>query len=89
MDKSADTNRTRMEHLSLSDTAIGLKDLAIVSERLGNKLIAEANQASASIDRRGHSDQGFSFRSQKSGNKMSVDFERNADEKLEWKYWEP
>ena len=46
MDQSADTNHNRMEHLSLSDTTIGLKYLAIVSERLGDKLIAEANQAS-------------------------------------------
>ena len=46
MDQSADTNHNRMEHLSFSDTAIGLEDLAIVSARLGDKLIAETNQSS-------------------------------------------
>ena len=42
-----------------------------------------ANQASASIDRWGRVDWEFPFRSQESGNKMSVGFGQNADKKIE------
>ena len=48
----------------------------------GRNLIAEANQLSASIDRKGHGDQEFPFWSRKSGNILSVDFGRNADDKI-------
>ena len=71
-----------MECLSLLTKKIRSKELAIGRVRLGNNLIAEANQVSASIDRREHSDWDFPFKSRKSGNKMSVDFERNADDKI-------
>ena len=49
-DLSAYTNRTSMLHLLLLETTIGLKELVIVSKRLGDKLIAEANQSNASVD---------------------------------------
>ena len=52
-DQSADTNYNRIEHISLSETNIGLKELAIVCAQFGNNLIAEANQSSALIDRQG------------------------------------
>ena len=74
-----------MEHLSLSVTTIGLKDPAIGSARLGNKVIVEANQSSYSIDIRGHGDCDLPFGSRKSGNKMSVDFGWNTDEKIRMK----
>ena len=81
-DKSEDTNRTRMEYILLLAINIGSKDLAIISARLGNNIITEANQASVVIYRWGHNDRDFPFGSRKSGNKMSVDFERNADDKI-------
>ena len=81
-DQLADTNRTRMEHLSLPATTIGLKYIEIGTVRLGNNIITEANQASVVIYRWGHNDRDFPFGSRKSGNKMSVDFERNADDKI-------
>ena len=49
---------------------------------LGEKIIAEANQVSNSVDRRGHSDRYFPFGSRKSGNEMSVYFGRNANDKI-------
>ena len=49
----------------------------------------ESNRASAYIDIQEHSDQTFPFWSRKSGNKTSVDFGRNANEKLEWTHQEP
>ena len=73
-DQSTDTNHTSMEHLLLLATTIGSNYLAIGSARLGYKLIVEANQVSAYIDRRGHSYQESPFGSHKSGNKTSVDF---------------
>ena len=81
-DQSADTNHTSMEHLSLSTIIIGSKYIVISSEWLGNKLIVSANQESTPIDIRGHGDREFPFGIQKSGNKMSVDFGRNADDKI-------
>ena len=71
-----------MEHLLLSETTIFSKDLTIGSARLGENIIAEANQSSASIYIPVKGDQEFPFESQKSGNKMSVDFGRNTDEKI-------
>ena len=49
-----------MEHLSLLDITIGYKDITISREHPDNMLI-NTNQSSASIDRRGHSDQEISF----------------------------
>ena len=51
-----DTNRTRMEHLLLPTVTIGSKYLAIGSVQLGDKIIAEYNRASTSIDIWGHVD---------------------------------
>ena len=82
MNQSTDTNHTRMEHLLLSARTTGSKYLAIGSARLRDKLIAEANQSSASIDRWVHGDWYLYLGSQKSGNKMSVDFGRNTDDKI-------
>ena len=81
-DQSTDTNRTRMKHLFLPVVNIGSKYLMVCSVLLGNKLIAEANQAITSIGRRGHGYQEFLFGSWKSGNKISVDFGRNVDDKI-------
>ena len=82
MSQSLDTNRTRIEHLSLSAITIGSKELAISSARLGKNRIVDYNQASFHIDIRGHVDQYFPFRSRKSGNKIIVDFGRNANEEI-------
>ena len=81
MDQSPKNNHTRMEHLLLSATTLWSKYIAIGSARLGGNLIAESNQESASIYRRGHSDWYFPFGSWKSGNKISVNFGQNVDEK--------
>ena len=62
-----------MEHLSLLAVTIESKDLAIGSERLGDKLYLEANQARTYIDRGRHGDWDFFLGSQKSGNEMSYD----------------
>ena len=64
----AGTNHTRMEDLSLSETTIGSKDIAICSSQLGDKLIAESNQLSAPVDRQWHGDREFPFGSWESGN---------------------
>ena len=58
---------------------MGLKDLTTGSAQLGDKIIAEANKSSASIDRRVHGDWDFPFSSQKSGNNTSVYLEWKAD----------
>ena len=71
-----------MEHLSLSTVTIGSKDIDIGSVLLGDKVIAEANQARSSTDRKGHGYQYFLFGSWKSGNEISVDFGRNANENI-------
>ena len=68
-----------MEHLSFPATPIGSKELAVGSMRLGNNIMTEANQSSASIDKKGHRDQDFPFGSRKSVNEMSVDLGWNAD----------
>ena len=59
-----------------------MKNIAIGSACLGNKLVTEANQASTSIVTLGHSDWESPFGIQKSGNEMSVDFGQNADDIL-------
>ena len=82
MDQFKDTHRTRMEHLSLSATTIVSKNLEISSAQLYDKIIAHANQYNASIAIREHSDQEFTFRNWKSSKNISVDFGRNADEKI-------
>ena len=69
-----------MEHLSLSEITTGLKDIKISSAHMGKNIIVHANEAITSIDRRGHGDWEFPFRSQKIGNKMRVEFGRNADD---------
>ena len=81
-DQLIDTKRTRTEHLSFTATTIGSKYLTINSAFLCDKIIPETNQASAFIYRRGHGYQEFPFKSQKSGNKMTVDFGRNTDDKI-------
>ena len=78
-----------MEHLLLLTTTIGSKELTIGSVSLDNNLIVEANQAITSIDICRHGDQGSPFGSQKNSNEISVDFGRNADEKLELLHREP
>ena len=61
---------------------VGLKELVIGSAWLGDKLAAEANQASASVDILRHGDWDFPFRIQKSGNKISVDFVWIVNDKI-------
>ena len=81
-DQLTGTNRTRMGHLLLLEKTVCLKDLAIICARLVENLIIYANQAIASIDRLGHGDQELTLGSSNIGNKMSVDFGRNADDKI-------
>ena len=78
-----------MENISFSEINIGPKELKIGSAWLGEKLIVEANQESVYINRWENGDQDLSFGSHKSGNEMSADFWRNADEKLEWNHHDP
>ena len=66
----------------MSAVNIGLKEIVIGSAKLDKNLIVEANQAITYIYRRGHGDQEFPFGSQKSCNKMSVDFGRNSDKTI-------
>ena len=80
--QSTDNNCTRMEHLLLSAITIGSNELTTDSSQLGDKLVMEANQSRSSIDRWGNAKQGFPFGGKKSGNKMIIDFGRNADEKI-------
>ena len=61
---------------------IGFKDLALSSVWLGNKIILHANQVGDSIDRSGHHEREIPYGILKIGNKMSVDFGRNADETI-------
>ena len=53
-----------MEHLSLLAITIRSEELAISRARSDNMLI-HTNQASESIDRKGHGDKDFFFRSRK------------------------
>ena len=73
--QSTDTNRTRMEHLSLLEVTIGSKKLNMGSARLGDNIIKESNQAITSIYIRGHSYQDFPSGIWKSVTEISVDFE--------------
>ena len=54
----------------------------IGSVQFGDKIIVEANQESTYIDIWVHGDKDFSFGSRKSGNKISVNFGRNVDDKI-------
>ena len=49
---------------------------------MDNKLIVHSKQLSTPIDIQEHGDQYFLFGSRKSGNKISVNFGRNIDEKI-------
>ena len=70
------------EHLSLLEINIGSKDLIISSSQLGDKIIVHFYKMSAFVDRWGHGNQNFSSGSQKNGNKMSVGFGRNVNDKI-------
>ena len=67
-----------MEHVLLSGITIGSEELAI-SRELSDETLILTNQASASIDRQGNCDKGFSFVSHKSCKKMSIDLRRNTN----------
>ena len=71
-----------MEYLSLSAVTLGLKDIVIGSKRLVEQIVVENKQAITYIYIQGHGDLDFPFGSRKSGNKISVDFGRNVDEKI-------
>ena len=71
-----------MEHILLPSLTIESDDLDIGSARLGNRLIAEDNKASTSVDRWERSDRDSPFGSRKSGIKISVDFGQNVDDKI-------
>ena len=76
-DKLADTKCKRMEHLSLSETTIRSKYLSICIASWAKRSLQKlTKQALPLIDQ-------DPLRSQKNGNKMSVDFGWHADEKLE------
>ena len=81
-DQLSDTNRNKMEHLSLSAITIWSKDLKISSAQLGDNIIVNSNQSRTYIDRRGHYDWYLPFGIQKIGNGMSVDFRWNTDDKI-------
>ena len=81
-DQLADTNHTRTDHLLFLATNIGPKEITISIKRLGDNIIVEDNQARSSIDRRGNGNRDLPFGSWKSGNKMSVDFGRNMNDKI-------
>ena len=74
MNQLADTNRTKMEHLSLTSMTKGSKYLAISGVRLGHKILMHTNQLMDTIDKQGHGDQNFLFASQKIGNGISIGF---------------
>ena len=59
---------------------MGLKDLTTGSAQLGDKIIAEANKSSASIDRRVQGDRYIFFVIQKSFNENIIDFGRNTND---------
>ena len=77
-DQSANSNRTSMKHASFSAITIWSEEIAISRAHLDKTLI-HTNQASASIDRRGHGDQDFSFGGWKSCDKIGIDFGRNTN----------
>ena len=68
-----------MEHVSLSATTIGSKELVISIARSYDTLI-HTNQVSYSIDIRVHDDWEISFRIQIIYNEMSIDFRRNKND---------
>ena len=70
------------DYLFFSEVTIGSKDLGIGSVRLREKIFAKSNQASTSIDRQGHGDRYFPFRSRKNVSEIIIDFGQNVDEKL-------
>ena len=80
--QSTDNKRTRRKHLLLSEITIGSKYPLIFGSWMGNNIIVEYNQVSTSIDIRENGDWDFPFRIRKRGNKISVNFGRNADEKI-------
>ena len=84
MNQPENTNRTRMENVLLLAITIGSEDIYINRARLDKTLI-HTNQASASIDIRGHSDQDFSFGERKSGYEMIIDFRRNMNNSMTMK----
>ena len=63
----------------MSNISIWSEELAISRARL-DKTIINRNQASTSIDRRGHIDWDFSFKSQKSCKDISFDFWRKTND---------
>ena len=79
MEQLAITNRPRMEHITFSVINLGSKYPAIVRAH-SNNTIMHTNQASASIDRQVRGDGGIYFGSQKSCNKISIDFVRNKND---------
>ena len=65
-----------MEHFPFLAINIGSEEIMISRARLDEMLI-NTNQSSTSLHIRGPDDQDFSFRSKKSCDKMSIDFEHN------------
>ena len=75
------TNRTRMEYISLLSITLGSKDFTISRARLEDALI-HTNQVSSSIDIWGWGDQDIYFGSWKSCNEMSIYFVENINEDI-------
>ena len=60
MDKSAHTNRSGMEHVSLLVINVGSTKLTVGGARPADTII-HSNQVNADIDRWGHGDQNISL----------------------------
>ena len=88
-DQSADTNRTRMEHLLVLTITIGSKELAIISVHLGNKLILHDNQAINFVDIQGHCNQEFNPAVIKVQKKWVLVFSGTQITALVWIHWDP
>ena len=78
MGQLENTNLTRMEHVLLSNIYIGSEEPTISRAHLEETII-QTNQASASIGRRRHVDRGLSSGSQKSCDKIIIDFGQNTN----------
>ena len=58
MNKLANANLARVEHISFSDITIGYEELAISRAR-SDETFVHTNQARSSIDRQGNGDRDF------------------------------
>ena len=78
-DQWSNTNHTTVKHVSLLTITMESKDIAKIRASSDNTLI-HTNQASASIDRRGHGDRDIYFGICKSFNKIRIDLGRISND---------